>query len=54
MGNSQELSIKDLTLKLVMLVALTTAQRGQSLHLLDTLNMVQVGDYLYVSRLIVI
>lgn len=41
MGNSQELSLKDLTLKLVMLVALTTAQRGQSLHLLDTLNMVQ-------------
>ena len=28
MGNSQELSLKDLTLKLVMLVALTTAQRG--------------------------
>lgn len=41
MGNSQELSLKDLTLKLVMLVALTTAQRGQSLHLLDTQNMVQ-------------
>lgn len=40
-GNSQELSLKDLTLKLFMLVALTTAQRGQSLHLLDTLNMVQ-------------
>ena len=41
MGSSQELSLKHLTLKLVMLVALTTAQRGQSLHLLDTLNMVQ-------------
>ena len=41
MGKSQELSLKDLTLKLVMLVALTTAQRGQSLHLLDTKNMVQ-------------
>ena len=41
MGNSQELSLKDLTLKLVMLVVLTTAQRGQSLHLLDTQNMVQ-------------
>ncbi|XP_068671158.1 uncharacterized protein [Montipora foliosa] len=41
MGNSQELSLKDLTLKLVMLVALTTAQRGQSLQLLDTQNMVQ-------------
>ena len=41
MGNSQELSLKDLTLKLVMLVALTTAQRGQSRQLLDTENMVQ-------------
>lgn len=41
MGNSQELSLKDLTLKLVMLVALTTAQRGQSLQLLDIQNMVQ-------------
>ena len=41
MGNSQELSLKDLTLKLVMLVALTSAQRGQSLQLLDTQNMVQ-------------
>jgi len=41
MGSSQELSLKHLTLKLVMLVALTTAQGGQSLHLLDTLNMVQ-------------
>ncbi|XP_068712558.1 uncharacterized protein [Montipora foliosa] len=41
MGDSQELSLKDLTLKLVMLVALTTAQRGQSLQLLDTQNMVQ-------------
>ena len=40
MGSSQELSLKHLTLKLVMLVALTTAQRGQSLHHLDTLNMV--------------
>lgn len=33
MGDSQDLSLKDLTLKLTMLVALTTAQRGQSLHL---------------------
>ena len=41
MGNSRELSLKDLTLKLVMLVALTTAQRRQSLQLLDTQNMVQ-------------
>ena len=41
MGDSQDLSLKNLTLKLVMLVALTTAQRGQSLHLLDTLGMVR-------------
>ena len=41
MGNSQELSLKDLTLKLVMLVVLTTAQRGHYLQLLDIQNMVQ-------------
>ena len=41
MGDSQDLSLKDLTLKLVMLVALTAAQRGQSLHLLDTLGMIR-------------
>lgn len=41
MDNSQELSLKDLILKLVMLIALTTAQRGQSLQLLDTQNMIQ-------------
>lgn len=41
MSDSKELSIKDLTLKLVMLVALTTAARGQSLHLLDLRGMVQ-------------
>ena len=39
--SGQELSLKDLTLKLAMLVALTIGQRGQCLHLLDTLNMVQ-------------
>jgi len=48
LGNSQELSLKDLTFKLAMLVSLTTAQRGQSLHLLDTQNMVSRGDCLYV------
>ena len=37
----QELSLKHLTFKLVKLVALTTTQRGQSLHLLDTPNIVQ-------------
>lgn len=52
MGNSQELSLKDLTLKFVMLVALTTAQRGQSLQLLDTQNMVQEETaYTYNSNL---
>ena len=35
-GNTKELSLKNLTSELVMLVALTTAQRGQSLHLLVT------------------
>ena len=41
LGHSQELSFKDLTLKLVMLVALTTAQRGQSLQSLDIHKMVE-------------
>ena len=41
MGNFQELSLKDFTLKLVMLVTLTKAKRGQSMHVLDTWNMVQ-------------
>ena len=41
LGDSQDLTLKDLTLKLVMLVALTTAQRGQSLHLMDTQGMVR-------------
>ena len=41
MGNSQKLSLNDLTLKLTMLVALPAPQRAQSLHLLHTLSMVQ-------------
>ena len=36
-----ELNLKQLTLKLVMLIALTTASRSQSLHLLTTENMVK-------------
>lgn len=36
-----ELNLKQLTLKLVMLIALTTASRSQSLHLLTTVNMVK-------------
>jgi integrase len=35
----RELSLKDLSLKLLMLLALTTGQRGQSLHLLDLTNI---------------
>ena len=35
MNDSKDLPLKDLTLKLVMLIALTTASRGQLLHLLD-------------------
>jgi len=50
MGNSQELSLKDLTLKLVMLVALTTAKRGQSLHLLDTQNTFMLNSNLKQSK----
>ena len=40
MKDTKDLTLKDLSLKLVILVALTTAQRGQSLHLMDTANMV--------------
>jgi hypothetical protein len=41
MPETEHLPLKDLTLKLVMLIALTTAQRGQSLHLLDIQGMVK-------------
>ena len=40
MGDSNNLPLKDLTMKLAMLVALTTAQRGQSIHLMDIKGMV--------------
>ena len=40
MDDSNNLPLKDLTMKLAMLVALTTAQRGQSIHLMDTKGMV--------------
>ena len=39
--DTKDLTLKDLTLKHVILVALTTVQRGQSWHLMDTGNMVQ-------------
>lgn len=41
---NDQLSLKDLTLKTVMLVALVTAQRVQSLYLLDTTNMASEED----------
>lgn len=46
MKDTQDLTLKDLTLKLVILVALTTAQRGQSLHLMDTADMIKEKDSL--------
>ena len=39
MSPSSSLSLKDLTYKLVMLVALVSAQRGQTIHLLNIHNM---------------
>lgn len=41
-----DLTLKDLTLKLVMLVALVTGQRGQSIHLMDLEHM-SVGKDCY-------
>ena len=38
--DSNNLPLKDLTMKLAMLVSLTTAQRGQSVHFMDTKGMV--------------
>ena len=40
MDDSNNLPLKDVTMKLAMLVSLTTAQRRQSLHLMDTEGMV--------------
>ena len=40
---AEDLSLKELTLKLVMLCLLVTGARGQTLHVLDIKNMVQ-GD----------
>lgn len=37
------LSVKDLDLKLIMLLSLVTAQRGQTLHLLDV-NLISKID----------
>ena len=41
MKDSKDLSLNDLTFTLVMLMVLTTANRGQSLHLLDLQGMVK-------------
>lgn len=48
MNETETLGLKELTLKFVMLVALTTAQRGQSLHLMDTSGMIkEEGSYTF-------
>lgn len=41
---AQELSLKDLSLKLTMLLHLTTGQRSQSVHLFDINHIQAVGD----------
>ena len=42
----EKLDLKSLTLKLLMLIALVSAQRGQSIHMLDTACMkVTVSSY---------
>lgn len=43
LGLAENLNLKQLTLKLTMLIALVSAQRGQSLHLLD-LDFMKEGD----------
>ena len=40
----EKLELKTLTLKLIMLIALVSAQRGQSLHILDTAYMKEAPD----------
>ena len=44
MPSARELSLKELTLKLVMLLLLVTGQRGQTIHLLDLNNMSECND----------
>ena len=45
-----ELSLKNLTLKLVMLIALITGQRAQTIHLLDIRNR-SVSEIAYTYRI---
>jgi len=40
------LSLKELTIKCVMLLALTTGQRAQSIHLINTVNITLTNSYL--------
>ena len=40
----EKLELKTLTLKLIMLIALVSAQTGQSLHILDTAYMKEAPD----------
>ena len=42
-----QLTLKDLTLKLVMLTALVTAKRGQTLHLLDLKFLTKAEGYVF-------
>lgn len=46
MGKATELPIKELTLKLVILIALTTACREQTIHLLDLKGLVRENNCL--------
>lgn len=47
----KDLKLKDLTLKLVMLIALVTGQRGQSIHLMDLQSMTKTAvKYKFVIR----
>lgn len=48
---NESLTLKDLTLKLVMLLLLVTSQRGQTIHLLDTSGLV-VSEDKYVFHLL--
>ena len=48
MDESNKLPIKDSTKKLAMLVTLTTAQRGQSIHLKDIKAVVAEKESIYI------
>lgn len=48
MDESNKLPIKDSTKKLATLVTLTTAQRGQSIHLKDIKGVVAEKESIYI------